>query len=150
MIVLGTNVISELARPAPNDHVLAWADAQDDLTVTATIVAELLYGVARLPDGARKARLAQGVREMIDERLAGKVLAFGRAAATHYAEIVAGRDRAGRPIGVADGQIAAICRVHGAALATRNVRDFDDTGIVVVNPWTANGPAEARTPPPES
>jgi toxin FitB len=139
MIVLDTNVISELARPAPSAQVIAWVNARDDIAVTATTVAELLYGVARLPDGARKNRLADAVRDMIDERLAGNVLAFDRAAASHYADIVAERDRAGRPVGVADGQIAAICRARGLTLATRNVRDFRDIGVTVVDPWTAEG-----------
>lgn len=139
MIVLDTNVISEVARPAPNAQVIAWVNARDDLGVTATTVGELLYGVARLPDGVRKNRLADAIREMIDDRLAGKVLAFDRSAASHYADIVAGRERAGRPITVGDGQIGAICRARGVTLATRNLRDFADTGVDLVNPWTAAG-----------
>ncbi|HVX34488.1 MAG TPA: type II toxin-antitoxin system VapC family toxin [Solirubrobacterales bacterium] len=135
MIVLDTNVISELARPAPSARVLAWVDAQDDVAITATTAAELLYGIARLPDGKHKARLAKGIEEMIDGPLRDKVLAFDRAAAYHYAEIVAGRDRAGHPITVADAQIAAICRSHQATLGTRNVRDFEAVDIVVINPW---------------
>jgi predicted nucleic acid-binding protein len=120
---------------------VAWVDAQIGLSVTAITVAELLYGIARLPDGARRARLADGVRDMIDERLGGNVLAFDGGAALHYAGIVADRDRADRPIGVADGQIAAICRAHAATLATRNVRDFEAAGVPVVDPWTApDGP----------
>lgn len=142
MIILDTNVISELARPAPDDRVVAWVNAQEDAAVTATTVGELLYGVARLPDGARKARLCDGIRGMLDEDLGGRVLAFDRDAAAHYAEIAAGRNRAGRPIGLADGQIAAICRACGATLATRNVRDFAIAGITVIDPWTADGEAE--------
>ena len=135
MIVLDTNVISELTRPAPNESVLAWVDAQADVAITATTVAELLYGVARLPDGARKSRLKDGISKMIDGHLRDRVLAFDHAAAVHYAEIVAGRDEIGRPITVADAQIAAICRQHQATLGTRNVRDFESTGITVVDPW---------------
>jgi predicted nucleic acid-binding protein len=135
VIVLDTNVISELTRPAPNESVLAWVDAQADVAVTATTVAELLYGIARLPDGARKARLNSGISKMIDGHLRDRILAFDHAAAAHYAEIVAGRDEIGRPITVADAQIAAICRVRQAILATRNVRDFESTGITVVDPW---------------
>jgi toxin FitB len=137
MIVLDTNVISEVARQIPDDRVLAWVNDQDEVAVTATTVAELLYGVARLPDGARKSRLAEGIRAIIDDELDGQVIVFDRAAASHYAEIIAGRDRIGRPMAIADGQIAASCRARGAALATRNVRDFDDVGITVVNPWGA-------------
>ncbi|MDA8062993.1 MAG: type II toxin-antitoxin system VapC family toxin [Actinomycetota bacterium] len=137
MIVLDTNVISELARRAPDERVLAWVDHQDELAVTATIVAELLYGIAGLPDGARKSRLAEGIRAIIDDELGAQPIVFDRAAASQYAEIVSTRDRIGRPIGIADAQIAATCRDRGAALATRNVRDFEDVGITVVNPWIA-------------
>ncbi len=135
MIVLDTNVISELARPTPSVRVLTWVDSQDEVAITATTAAELLYGIARLPDGKRKARLSKGIEEMIDGPLRDKVLAFDRAAASHYAEIVAERDQAGHPITVADAQIAAICRSRRAALGTRNVRDFEGIDIVVVNPW---------------
>jgi toxin FitB len=135
VIVLDTNVISELARPAPDLRVLTWVDAQSQVAITATTAAELLYGIARLPDGKRKARLAEGIEEMIDGPLRDKVLPFDRAAASHYAEIVAGRDQEGHPITVADAQIAAICRSHRAALGTRNVRDFESIDIVIVNPW---------------
>jgi len=135
VIVLDTNVISELTRPAPSDRVMAWVDSQDDVAITATTVAELLYGVARLPDGVRKSRLTDGVQEMLDGPLRDKVLAFDRTAAAHYAEIVTGRDQVGRPIAMADAQIAAICRARGAALGTRNVRDFESAGIAVINPW---------------
>lgn len=142
MIVLDTNVISELARRATDERVLAWVDHQDDLAVTATIVAELLHGIARLPDGARKSRLAEGIRAIIDDELGSQPIVFDRAAASQYAEIVSTRDRIGRPIGIADAQIAATCRDRGATLATRNVRDFEGVGITVVNPWIA--PIDSR------
>lgn len=143
MIILDTNVISELARPTPSNDVIGWVDIQDDLALTAITAAELFYGVARLPEGARKLALTAAIRDLIDERLAGNVLSFDRAAASRYAEIVVSRDRAGRPLSVADGQIAAICRTRNATLATRNVRDFDGVGIVVVNPWTAGSGSDA-------
>lgn len=139
MIVLDTNVLSELIRERPATRVLAWVDDQgpETLAITAITVAELLYGVARLADGARKAELAAAVREVVHEDFAGRVLSFDGAAAVHYADLVADRERLGRPIGVADGQIVAICRRHAATLATRNARDFDVTGIGVVDPWIA-------------
>jgi hypothetical protein len=142
VIVLDTNVISEVARPTPSEQVLAWVDAQDDVAITATTAAELFYGVARLPEGARKARLAEGIREMIDGPFRGKVFAFDRYAASHYAEIVAARDDAGRPIAIADAQIAAICRSRDATLGTRNIRDFESVGITLVNPWDQPKDAE--------
>jgi len=137
MIVLDTNVLSELMRRRPAARVVRWVDEQDasGMAITAVTVAELLYGVARLPDGARKTELAAAVDALVCEDFVGRVLPFDVAAAAHYAELVADRDRNGRPISVSDGQIAAVCRCHGAALGTRNVRDFDATGIVVLDPW---------------
>lgn len=137
MIVLDTNVISELMRRRPAAHVVSWVDGQDAgaLAITAVTVAELLYGVARLASGARKIELATAVDALVKEDFSGRVLPFDVAAAEHYADLVAERERHGRPISTADGQIAAMCRSHGATLATRNVRDFDATGIGVLDPW---------------
>jgi len=139
MIVLDTNVVSELMRRRPEAAVLEWIDGErpSDLAITAVTAAELLHGVARLPNGARRRRLAAAVDGMLVEDFAGRLLPFDGAAAVHYAQLVAARERAGRPIAVADGQIAAICRHYGAALATRNVRDFAATGVEVLDPWTA-------------
>ncbi|HYV14584.1 MAG TPA: type II toxin-antitoxin system VapC family toxin [Conexibacter sp.] len=139
MIVLDTNIISELMRRRPAARVVGWVDEQDAsaLAITAVTVAELLYGVARLADGARKTELATAVDALVREDFAGRVLPFDAAAATHYADLVAERERQGRPISTADGQIAAICRLRASTLATRNVRDFDETGITVVDPWSA-------------
>lgn len=137
MIVLDTNVLSELMRRRPAARVVGWVDEQDAsaLVITAVTVADLLYGVARLADGARKTKLAAAVDALVREDFAGRVLPLDAAAAAHYAELVAERDRNGRPVSVSDGQIAAICRSHDAHLATRNVRDFDATGITVLDPW---------------
>jgi predicted nucleic acid-binding protein len=135
VIVLDTNVLSELMRSRPASQVVDWVDGQDELAITAVTVAELLYGVARLPDGTRKVKLTAAVRALVEEEFSGRVLAFDGSAAEHYADIVAERERSGRPESSADAQIAAICRTHGAHLATRNVRDFEGTGIDVVDPW---------------
>ncbi|HMJ02322.1 MAG TPA: type II toxin-antitoxin system VapC family toxin [Conexibacter sp.] len=139
MIVLDTNVLSELMRRRPATRVVRWVDGQDAsaLAITAVTVAELLYGVARLADGARKAELAAAVNALVQEDFSGRVLSFDAVAAVHYAELVVERDRNGRPISLADGQIAAICRSHDARLATRNVRDFEATGIAILDPWRA-------------
>ncbi|MGB2709948.1 MAG: type II toxin-antitoxin system VapC family toxin [Conexibacter sp.] len=137
MIVLDTNVLSELMRRRPAARVVSWIDEQDAsaLAITAVTAAELLYGVARLAQGVRKTELAAAVDALVREDFAGRVLPFDASAAEHYAELVAERDRKGRPVSTSDGQIAAICRSHGARLATRNVRDFDATGITVLDPW---------------
>jgi len=140
MIVLDTNVLSELIRGRSEARVVEWVDKQDVgmLAITSITVAELLYGVARLADGARKAELSSAVHELVRDDFSGRVLAFDGLAAEHYAELVAERERQGRPVSIADAQIAAICRHHDATLATRNTRDFDSTGIGIVDPWHAD------------
>jgi toxin FitB len=137
MIILDSNVLSELTRSKPDEAVLAWADSVPGpaAATTAITVAELLYGVARLPDGHRKAALTDAVRQLIDVDLAGRAQPFDYAAAWHYATIVTDRVAAGRPISVSDAQIAAICRSLDATLATRNTKDFDGTGVKLVNPF---------------
>ncbi|MBK6648303.1 MAG: type II toxin-antitoxin system VapC family toxin [Betaproteobacteria bacterium] len=137
MMVLDTNVVSELMRAAPESAVLNWLDAQpsSELWLTAVVAAELMFGVARLPEGGRKQQLAHNVAAMLEQDFAGQVLAYDLAAASIYAELVAQRERTGRPIAMADAQIAAICLAHGASLVTRNEKDFDGLGLMVINPW---------------
>jgi len=137
VIILDSNVLSELTRVKPDQTVLAWADSVHGPTAatTAVTVAELLLGIARLPDGPRKATLHDAVRQLIDVDLGGRAHPFDYAAAVQYAGIVADRLSAGRPISVSDAQIAAICRSRGATLATRNTKDFEATGIELVNPF---------------
>lgn len=137
MIVLDTNVLSELMRAQAEPAVVSWLDRQeqDSLAVTAMTVAELFYGIARLPDGRRKSGLQEAALQMLDEEFADRVLPFDVDAAVHYAALVSQRERAGRPISMADAQIAAICRRHAATLATRNSKDFEGVDIVLANPW---------------
>lgn len=139
LIIVDTNVISELMRPRPDPAVLRWFDGQDLSTValTAVTVAELLVGVARLPDGERRRRLAATISAMIVEDFAGRVLAFDGDAAVEFAALTSDRDRRGRPIATPDAQIAAIARVHGAVVATRNTSDFLGTGVELVDPFAA-------------
>jgi toxin FitB len=99
-------------------------------------VAEVLYGIERLPRGKRKTAIRRAALEVFG-RFADEILAFDAAAALLYAEIVDRRDRLGTPISGYDAQIAAICRAHGATLATRNTGDFENTGVEVLNPWNA-------------
>jgi len=141
VIILDTNVISELARTDPEPNVVTWLDSLPaaEVATTAITVAELLYGVARLPDGRRRAALAETIDALISEDFRGRVEPFDRRAAERYATIVVGREKKGRPIGMADAQIAAICLVRSAPLATRNTGDFADTGIDLINPWDAGG-----------
>lgn len=137
MIVLDTNVISELARQVPDPGVLAWLDSLEisEVATTAVTAAELRYGVARLPEGHRKRGLTVTIRGILTEDFYGRVFPFDEGASVRYADIVTGRERIGRPIGAADAQIAAICRDLGATLATRNTPDFEETGIELIDPW---------------
>jgi toxin FitB len=137
MIVLDTNVVAELMRREPQHNVVEWIDARmtEDLFLTATTASELLFGVARLPDGKRKVDFAHQLNELFSTDFANRILAFDAIAAGHYEDIAASRERLGRPIGMADAQIASVCRSFGAILATRNTADFEETGIDLVNPW---------------
>lgn len=137
MIVLDTNVLSELMRSQPAAAVFAWVAAPPRATLCTTSVskAEILYGIAALPEGRRRQTLAAAAEAMFAEDFAGRVLPFDEAAAAHYAEIVAARRRGGRPIEAFDAQIAATARAAGAGLATRDVGDFADCGLTLVNPW---------------
>lgn len=138
MIVLDTNVVSELMRPAPSVAVENWVSAQPaaGMFISAVTEAELRYGLALLPDSQRQRRLLAQAEAMLAEDFAGRILPFDSAAALAYAPIAAARRLAGRPISQADAQIAAIAASRGAAIATRNVADFAECGITVVDPWT--------------
>lgn len=137
MILLDTNILSELMRPAPEKEVEQWLADQPDASVfiSAITEAELRYGVALLPPGKRRSILAAVIEDMLGEDFTGRILPFDSAAAMAFAEIAATRRQAGRPIAQADAQIAAIAQSRGAALATRNVPDFQGCGIDVLNPW---------------
>jgi predicted nucleic acid-binding protein len=137
VIVLDTNVTSELMKPAPSPAVSDWVRSHDttELCTTSITLAEIGYGILRLPDGHRK-ELLQAAAAEVFSAFSEQVLSFDAPAALHYARIVSERESAGAPIDGFDAQIAAICQVHDAALATRNVKDFDHVGIVVVDPWS--------------
>jgi predicted nucleic acid-binding protein len=137
VIILDTNVISELSRHVPDPGVLAWLDSLEisEVATTAITAAELRYGVARLPEGHRKRELTVMIRGVLSEDFYGRILPFDERASARYADIVTGREKIGRPVGVADAQIAAICRDLGATLATRNTSDFEETGIELIDPW---------------
>jgi predicted nucleic acid-binding protein len=139
VIVLDTNVVSELLRPEPAPAVITWLSAQEGSRVylTAVTEAELRYGVAILPKGTRQAALEDAVEGMLSEDFRDRVLPFDSAAAITYARIAAARRRAGRPISQFDCQIAAIVRTRGATLATRNGADFEGCSLDLVDPWQA-------------
>ena len=137
MFVLDTNVVSELMRPAPDPVIASWVAerATSSLFLTAVTEAELRFGLAVIPPGKRRDGLAAGLDRMLETGFANRILPFDSGAARAYAGIAAARRRRGRPIAQADCQIAAIARARGMALATRNIRDFDDMGIEIFDPW---------------
>ncbi len=137
MTILDTNVISELIRPQPEAQVVAWIDSQNQsqLYLTSVSLAETLHGIERLPLGRRRRELLVYFGIVLDARFQSRILGFDEESARAYAIIAAQREAIDRRMGVADAQIAAICRTHNATLATRNIRDFEDTGIELINPW---------------
>ena len=143
MIIADTNVVSELMRPSPSPQVRDWVGAQapGELCTTAITVAEIRYGLERLPDGRRKNVLLAAANEAF-AAFSEVIQPFDADAAVWYATILAHRDRLGLPIDGFDAQIAAICRTRGTALATRNAKDFAETGIDVIDPWQHSQPAD--------
>ncbi len=138
MIILDTDVLSELVRSEPSPTVIGWARAQPRAEVFTTVIceAELLVGIATMPEGRRRADLARAVSTILTVVLGGRVLPFDRDAARIYADLFALSKRVGRPVGAADLQVAAIARARNAeAIATRNVLHFQDAGIPLINPW---------------
>ncbi len=139
MILLDTNVLSELMRPRPADDVVRWVAGHRavDLYTTSVTEAEILYGIQLLPAGRRRTALLAAAGAMFARDFRGRILAFGSEAARAYADIAASRRRAGRPISHFDAQIAAIARSAGFTVATRNVTDFAGCEVRVVDPWDA-------------
>ena len=139
MFLLDTNVLSNLRAAQPQPEVAAWLNAQtDELLFTAAVCqAEILSGLAILPEGRRRTELEVAARAMFLDDFEGRILPFDVVAAETYAEIYAARRRAGRSASTADLMIAAIARVHGARIVTRNVADFAGCSVPLINPWTA-------------
>jgi predicted nucleic acid-binding protein len=140
MIVLDTNVVSDLMLPRPTASVIEWIaeQAAPSLYLSTISEAELRYGVEILPIGQRRQRLLAEIEGMLREDFAGRILPFDSYAAHAYAVVAAARRAAGRPINHADCQIAAIARSHRASIATRDVKDFEGCGIEVINPWSTD------------
>ncbi len=138
MILLDTNVLSELMRPQPEEKVLRWMAHQPAaaLYVSTISYAEILFGIGIMPEGRRRRALAEQAEAMFREDFAGRMLSFDPAAAPAYAALAAQRRQAGNPIPPVDGMIAAIAAAHGASVATRD-RDLAGCGVPVINPWAA-------------
>jgi toxin FitB len=137
MIVLDTNVLSEVLRRVPDPSVLDWLANQPRASLFTTTVTrgEILYGIRLLSDGKRRRGLWDAAKKIFDEDFADQVLSFDCDAADMYAEIAASRRTTGKPISQFDAMIVAMARSRGASLATRNAKDFEDCGVDVINPW---------------
>lgn len=138
MIVLDTNVLSEIMKSSPAAAVLRWCVAHraSELFTTTITQAEILYGIEAMATGKRRSALQLAAETMFEEDFADRVLPFDGTAARLYATIAGVRRALGRPMAQWDTQIAAIVRSRGATLATRNSNDFENCGIRLVNPWT--------------
>ena len=135
MIIADTNVLSEPWRKSPAPRVLAWLLAHESHPgVTTITLTELRSSVERLTEGNRKRLLAREI-DKLAQAVSGRIFDFDEAASEAYAKLRAERDASGRRVSVEDTMIAAICLAHGHELVTRNTRDFDDTGIPLINPW---------------
>jgi len=140
MIILDTNVLSELMRPKPSPRVVAWVAKQpaSELFTTAITEAEIFYGMALVAKSKRRERLLAAADAMFAEDFAGRILSFDSDAARVFSKIAAQRRTLGKPISHADAQIAAIAKAQGAKLATRNVGDFGDCDLDVLDPWNGS------------
>jgi predicted nucleic acid-binding protein len=138
MILLDTNVLSEPMKPQPEPRVLAWLDAQQvsTLYISSTVLAELLEGVKRMPQGKRRDAVAATVQRMLETLIGARVLSFDEAAARYYASSVAAAGSRGIDVKLGDGQIAAVAAVNGFSVATRDVTPFIAMGVPVIDPWT--------------
>ncbi len=137
MIVLDTNVLSELFRISPALPVVEWYNSNPaaELYLTSITQAEILVGIELLAKGRRRAAIEQAAEATFREDFEERILPFDSDAAREFAGIVGARRRRGRPITQADAQIAAIAKAYGAVIATRNTKDFEHCGVKAVNPW---------------
>jgi predicted nucleic acid-binding protein len=137
MIVIDTNVISELMKPSPQPKLISWVDSQNatQLFITTITIAEISYGLSVLPDGTRKRHLEDSFHKALNDAFKHRILSFGETAAPAYGKIMGHRKQLGRPLSMADGQIAAIAAAHNYSIATRNMTDFVDCEVEVINPF---------------
>lgn len=137
MIILDTNVVSEVMRATPAPAVVTWLNEQDAalLFLTAITIGEIRFGLRVLPEGKRRRSLEEGFERILGEAFAGRILAFDEAAAHCYGEVMGRRKEIGRPLDILDAQIASIARSNGYSVATRNVQDFVECGVEIINPF---------------
>ncbi len=135
MFFLDTNVISELMRKAPDPSVVGWLERHDaELALSTIVIGEIAFGVEKIAPEQRARRLARDF-DALRRRYADRIFAFTEVAALAYGALMGERTRAGRPMPIADAMIAAIAKTHRAGLATRNLADFQGSGLELVSPW---------------
>jgi len=139
MIVLDTNVVSEALKPGRDPAVIAWLDQQsvETLFLSATSLAELLIGIAIMPDGKRKSTISAALDSLISRLFDTRILPFDEGAAMAYSELVSAARAQGKAVSMPDGQIGAVASVHNFTVATRDVAPFQALGVPVIDPWTA-------------
>lgn len=137
MILLDTNVISEMMKKSPSANVITWIDEQEvtQLFITTITIAEISYGLNVLPKGSRRRFLEDALNKTIEHAFKHRLLSFDETAAHLYGKMMGHRKELGRPLSVLDGQIAAIALAQKASVATRNIRDFSDCGLDLINPF---------------
>jgi predicted nucleic acid-binding protein len=139
VILLDTNVVSELCRPLPNPQVVAWFDGNrmSRYRISAMTIAEAAAGIEPLPFGVKRDALAGRVRGLLAVAFARAIMPIDETVAWDYGRVIAARAKAGRPVSTGDAMIAATARVHGLDLATRNAKDFEGLGLRLLDPWRA-------------
>ena len=139
MMLLDTNILSEMMRPSPDANVISWLNQQDSQTlfVCSISIAEICYGLYILPKGKRKQQLQHRFDRFINQAFQFRLLYFDQHAASTYGDIMGEAKLTGHPMSIPDGQIAAIARMKGFTLVTRNIKDFQYTGIPLINPFTS-------------
>jgi predicted nucleic acid-binding protein len=137
MIIVDTNVVAEMMKPSPGPSVVSWLNDQEagGLFLTTVTIGEIGFGLEILPQGKRRLHLEEGFERVITEAFPGRILVFDEEAARYYGVVMGRRRAIGRPLSIQDGQIASIARARGFAVATRNLRDFVECGVEIVNPF---------------
>ena len=137
MIILDTNVISEMMKSVPSSNVMTWIDRQNagELFITTITIAEIVYGLNALPVGSRRNMLENAFDKTMSKAFEYRVLGFDEPAAYRYGQLMTDRKKMGKPLSILDGQIAAIAHVNGFRVATRNICDFSDCGLELIDPF---------------
>lgn len=138
MILLDTNIVSEVMKVTPAEVVLNWLNQQESsaLYVATITIGEIAYGLRILPDGKRRTSLTDKFEQFIAQAFAQRVIDYDEPAARVYGEIMGARKESGRPMSIPDGQIAAVARCNHLCVATRNVADFEPCGVDLINPFS--------------